>query len=142
MANAISMELELRSELAPADQLFQLFESTGWNERRQLSPAQVYQAMTNSWYAVSAYQAGDLVGFGRLISDGIYQCFVCDLIVLPAYQRQGIGTALLEHLITYAKDSEIRWLQLTCAKGMQGFYETMGFAPRPTDAPGMERWLS
>ncbi len=135
------MKLELRIDLPPPDQLFALFESTGWNERRQLSEAQVHQAMSQSWYTVSAYRGNDLVGFGRLVSDGIYQCFVCDMIVLPTHQGQGIGQAVLEHLVAYAQSSGIKWLQLTCATGKQGFYETMGFTPRPADAPGMERWL-
>ncbi|MHB1505093.1 MAG: GNAT family N-acetyltransferase [Sulfobacillus sp.] len=135
------MQLDLRSSPPPADQLFALFESTGWNERRQLSQDQVHQAMSHSWHTVSAYRGDDLVGFGRLVSDGIYQCFICDMIVRPADQGQGIGTAVLGHLVAYAQSSGITWLQLTCAAGKQGFYETAGFTARPADAPGMERWL-
>ncbi len=135
------MELDLRADLPAPDRLFALFESTGWNERRQLSEAQLAQAMRHSWYAVSAYRGSDLVGFGRLISDGIYQCFICDMIVLPSDQGHGVGKALLENLVAYAERSGIKWLQLTCAAGKQGFYETMGFSPRAAEAPGMERWL-
>ena len=136
------MNLTLREDLPASGQLFRLFQSTGWNQRHQLSEAEVYQAMSRSWYTTSAYLDGELVGFGRLVSDGIYQCFVCDMIVLPDAQGQGIGRAILERLVAHAQDSGIQWLQLTCALGKQGFYTRLGFSPRPEGAPGMERWLT
>ena len=136
------MELEFRVDLPAPDRLFRLFQSTGWNQRLQLSEAQVQEAMSRSWYSISAYRGGELVGFGRLLSDGVYQCFVCDMIVLPDAQGQGIGQAILERLVAHAQDSGIKWLQLTCALGKQGFYTKSGFSPRPEGAPGMERWLA
>ena len=119
-----------------------LYNSTGWNERRGLTADQLSEALAASYHLLGAYDGDDLVGFGRLVSDGIYQCFLCDVIVLPEYQGRGLGKAIVERLVDVARRRGIAWLQLSCARGKRGFYERLGFAARPDDAPGMEIWLT
>jgi hypothetical protein len=41
------------------------------------------EALKNSWYVVSAYNDDKLVASGRIVSDGVIQCFVCEMMVLP-----------------------------------------------------------
>ncbi len=130
------------SEDLPGPQaFFDLYTSTGWNEGRKLSPAQLARAVASSFYTLSVYEGERLVAFGRLVSDGVYQCFLCDMIVLPAYQGLGLGRQVMERLVAHARGRGIGWIQLSCAKGKRGFYEKLGFKARPEDAPGMELWL-
>ncbi len=131
------MRISYKNTLAEKDQFFNLFESTGWNEKYQLDRDQLCQALQHSWYSVSAYDGGHLVGFGRIISDGILHALIVEMIVLPSYQGQGIGNRILDELVTRCKANGIRDIQLFCAQGMTGFYEKHGFAKRPDDAPGM-----
>ena len=131
-----------REDLPDAQAFFRLYASTGWNERRRFSPEQLQAAIAASFYTLSVYADRDLVAFGRLVSDGVYQCFICDMIVLPAYQGQGLGRQVMQRLVSYARSRGLAWLQLTCAKGKRGFYERLGFSARPDDAPGMELWLA
>ncbi|AFC31572.1 GNAT family N-acetyltransferase [Paenibacillus mucilaginosus] len=93
--------------------------------------------LRGSWYLVACYRNGQLAASGRLVSDGIHQCFVCDLIVLPDFRGQGIGGRILEQLLDHCRSRGIRWVQLACAKGKRGFYEKYGFTARAPDAPGM-----
>lgn len=129
------------TELPSAEAFFHLFRTTGWHERHRLTAADLASALPRSWYAVSCYDGDRLVGFGRLLSDGAYQCFVCDMIVLPQYQRRGIGSEVLRRLLEHCRSAGIGWVQLTAAQGRSGFYERFGFRARPDDAPGMQLFL-
>ncbi len=120
------------------DQFFKLFESTGWNEKYQLDKEKIHKALPHSWHSVSAYDKNRLVGFGRVLSDGILHAFIVELIVLPAYQGQGIGSYILNELTAKCQAGGIQDIQLFCAKGKISFYERQGFVSRPEDAPGME----
>jgi len=84
---------------------------------------------------------------GRIVGDGAVVVYVQDLIVLPEYQKMGIGKQLIEHLIEYVKvinqpGNEIM-LCLMCAKGRESFYEKYGFISRPNDnlGPGMIQYI-
>lgn len=118
-----------------------LYETTGWNNRFNFTQDELHHALCNSWYMISAYDNEMLVGFGRLISDGIYQTLLCDMIIHPNYQRRGIGREILDLLEEKCKQENIKWIQLSCAKGKVGFYKTLGFEERPADGPGMQKFL-
>jgi GNAT superfamily N-acetyltransferase len=132
------MSIEYRHDMPDPDAYFRLFESTGWNKGYHFSAEQLQQAIQHSWRLVAAYDGGELVGFGRLISDGVHHALLVDLIVLPDYQGQGIGGAILTRLVNECRAHGIHDVQLFCAKGKAGFYEKFGFVARPTDAPGMQ----
>ncbi|WP_235852037.1 GNAT family N-acetyltransferase [Niallia nealsonii] len=42
------------------------------------------------------------------MSDGIYQTFICDVMVHPAYQRKGIGTKIMHALLEKCKKEGIK----------------------------------
>ncbi len=127
------------TEAAPdAADFFELFDTAGWNGTRQISAATLYNALDNSWCAVWGYDAGRLVGGGRVVSDGVLYATIHDLIVQPAYQRKGIGSEILSRLVQRCRDAPIRYVQLFAAAGMTDFYQRRGFAVRALDAPGMQ----
>lgn len=96
------------------------------------------RAISNSWYKVAAYEGDRLIGFGRMVSDGILHAMVYDLIVDPAFQGRGIGGTILQKLVDRCRQVGIRDVQLFCAQGKIGFYQKRGFEERPADAPGMQ----
>jgi GNAT superfamily N-acetyltransferase len=120
------------------DDLWQVFETTGWNAEYQLSPAQLRSAFEASWCIAAAYANDQLVGVGRIVSDGILHAMIYDLIVVPEYQGTGIGEQLLARLVDRCNSAGIRDIQLFCAKDKRQFYEKRGFEVRPDDAPGMQ----
>ena len=87
---------------------------------------------------MSACHKEKLVGFGRMLSDGLLHAVLFDVIVLPEYQRNGIGAEIMNRLLDKCKKHQIRDIQLFCAENKLSFYEKMGFQPRPDNAPGME----
>jgi GNAT superfamily N-acetyltransferase len=132
------MGIEYRTEPPDQNAYFRLFESTGWNNGYHFSAEELSQAIQQSWHLVAAYDRDTLVGFGRLISDGVHHALLVDLIVLPGYQGQGIGGTILKQLVDKCQAHGIRDVQLFCARGKAGFYQKFGFVARPMDAPGMQ----
>ena len=118
-------------------------------EWKPLTKEQAKKAIENSLLTVVAYDDNDQpIGMGRIVGDGAVICYIQDLIVVPKYQGQGVGQALMESLIAFVK--EIRFpdtqimLDLMCAKGREEFYQQYGFIARPTDelGPGMILYLN
>jgi len=132
------MNTQYRHDLPPKDAFFRLFESTGWNEDYQVDRNEIYQALQNSWYTISAYEDEQLVGFGRLVCDGVLHAVLFDVIIHPDFQGRGIGKQITHGLVIKCIAHKIRDIQLFCAKGKIGFYEKCGFVKRPDNGPGME----
>jgi ribosomal protein S18 acetylase RimI-like enzyme len=88
----MNAKIVYREKLPAVAAYYRLFETTGWNLSYRAGPDALCEAISASWYTLSAYDNDDLVGFGRVISDGVLYALICDLIVKPSYQGQGIGS--------------------------------------------------
>ena len=132
------MKITFKTEPPQIDAYFELFESTGWNEEYHLSKDELLFSISNSYYTLSAYDNDRLIGFGRIVSDGILHAMIYEMIINPDYQGKGIGGDILNMLIQKCLDSNIRDIQLFCAKGKRGFYEKYNFVARPDDGPVMD----
>ncbi len=132
------MTIEFRTERPDATLYYDLFATTGWNAGYGASPEELDRANRTSWFLVSAYDDGRLIAFGRVVSDTAIHAMIYDMIVRPEYQRQGLGSRILEMLVARCRLEGIRDIQLFCAKGKEAFYRRHGFTPRPHDAPGMQ----
>lgn len=132
------MCFEFKDTIPDMEQYFLLFETTGWNEKYRLTKEELFDTLKKSYYCVSAYDADNLIGFGRIMSDGILHAMIYEMIVHPDYQGNGIGREIMHRLLTWCFENKIRDIQLFCARGKRSFYENMGFAARPDDGPGME----
>ena len=130
------MNLQFRNEVPPVDQFVALFKTTGWS--CDATQAEFAEALANSWYVVAAYAGERLIGAGRIVTDKVMHAMIYDLVVDPAFHGQGIGTQILDRLVTKCLEANIRDIQLFCAKGKRAFYEKRGFAARTEDAPGMQ----
>lgn len=135
------MEVEFSESIPTKEDFIKLHQTTGWNAKGLYTYEQLYTAIGNSWYSVSIYYKKNLIGFGRIISDGIYQTLICDVMVHPKYQQQGIGKKVMELLLKKCDNEGIKWVQLFCAKGKQNFYKKLGFNSRDAEAPGMSLFL-
>jgi GNAT superfamily N-acetyltransferase len=114
----------------------------------QLSPEQAQLALDRSLKIITAYDDDRPIGMGRIVGDGAVISYIQDLIVIPEYQKQHIGSHLIEKLIDYVKEITLpgsrMMLDLMCAKGREEFYIKHGFIARPTDSlgPGMIQYIS
>lgn len=73
---------------------------------------------------ISAFDDDQLVGMARCLTDFEYFCYLSDLLVLPAYQHQGIGRQLVTTLQDYL-GSRVT-LSLCADAKATGFYQKLG----------------
>jgi len=71
-----------------------------------------------------------LVGISRAITDFSYSCYLSDLAVDVAYQRQGIGRRLIAE--THKSAGELTTLILVAAPGAESYYPRIGMRQRPS----------
>lgn len=103
-----------------------LYKSVGWSMYTR-DPARLERALTHSLTVLSAYEGKQLVGLIRAVGDGETILFIQDLLVLPEYQRRGIGKQLIEALL--ARFPEVRQCVLLTDDDpkTRSFYKAAGF---------------
>jgi len=87
---------------------------------------------------VCAFVDKDMVGMARVIGDAGMVFYIQDVIVLPDYQGQGIGTQLMAAVMVFIRSHAHHntIIGLMAAKGKEAFYEKYGFFTRPTEIHG------
>jgi ribosomal protein S18 acetylase RimI-like enzyme len=68
---------------------------------------------------------GTLVGAGRAVADGIDCAYLCDIVVHPAFQGQGLGKALVLKLKELSAGHAK--IILYANPGKEDFYRKLGF---------------
>ena len=132
------MNLTYKNTLPDKEQFFTLFQTTGWFPDQNLDADRLYAAINNTWHMVCAYDGDNLIGFGRIISDGTLHALIVEMIVLPEYQGKGIGSRILDDMVGECKAHDIIDIQLFCARDKALFYEKRVFIKRPEEMPGMQ----
>lgn len=87
--------------------------------------ARIAQMFANANVVVSAWDGDHLVGVARALSDFCYCCYLSDLAVDAAYQRQGIGDALINQ-VRHAMGDGVSLILLSAPAAM-GYYPKVGF---------------
>jgi GNAT superfamily N-acetyltransferase len=79
-----------------------------WAEGRSLD--QVVTSIAGSARVVGAYLGSDMVGFARVVSDGIAVAYLADVFVIPEHRGRGIGTELVRTAIEDGPYASLRWM--------------------------------
>jgi GNAT superfamily N-acetyltransferase len=88
----------------------------------------VERACAHSVCAIARDEQGDLIGFGRAVTDRTVFAWVCDVIVVPAFRGKGIGRGLVDALRRHPEMQGIRrWMLGT--RDAHEVYATLGFGP-------------
>lgn len=99
-------------------------------ERRPVDDAETIAGMlANADLTVTAWDGELLVGVARSVTDFNYCCYLSDLAVDEAYQRQGIGVELIAH--TQAQLGPRCNLILLAAPAAADYYGHIGFNHHP-----------
>ncbi|MBY5023696.1 GNAT family N-acetyltransferase [Streptococcus suis] len=103
--------------------LYDSVDWTGYTSR----PEMLEKALEHSLLVLAAFDGDRLVGLLRAVGDGYSIVFIQDILVLPTYQRQGIGRHLLEQAITHFPDIYQLHLLTDNTEKTRSFYEELGF---------------
>ena len=111
-----------------AEEIVELYRAGGW-WKDEFDPAEIPGLINGSFAFVVAAdkKTGHAVGMGRVISDGVSDAYIQDLVVLPRYRRMDLGTAIVSLLITRCKDAGISWIALVAEPDSEPFYLSLGF---------------
>ena len=122
------MELDIKLDCADVNWQF-VAETLKRVGMAYAEPAAHKKSFENSQVTVFICQEGQLIGFGRAISDGVFQTAIYDVAILPEYQAQGIGAIIIKTIMD--KFSNCNFI-LYAASGKEGFYQTLGFKKMKT----------
>lgn len=107
-------------------EVLSLYHSVGWRNYTE-HPRMLEHAFAHSLQILGAFDGDALIGLIRVVGDGHSVVLIQDLLVQPDWQRQGVGTALVQavlqayphvyqtHLMTDDSEKTIR------------FYQSLGF---------------
>lgn len=99
-------------------------------ERRPINdPPRLETMLRQADLIVTARDGRRLVGVSRAITDFSYSCYLSDLAVDVAYQRQGIGKRLIAETRKSA-GGELITLLLVAAPAAEGYYPRIGMQQR------------
>lgn len=119
--------------------------AVGW---KVLDVKQAETGLENSVYLTVAYDGDRPVGMARVVGDGGYMNLIADVMVIPEYQKKGIGGQLIKNVNRYlddlGKDGLCIMVNLMATTGNEGFYEKYGYVARPNETmgAGMVRWIN
>ena len=126
-----------KQDIVKLEDVLHLYQAVGWTNYTHQTQM-LEQALSHSLAVYMALDGDAVVGLIRLVGDGFSSVFVQDLIVLPSYQRQGLGSALMKEALKDYKDAYQVQLVTEETEKNVGFYRSMGFEVLSTyDCIGM-----
>ena len=94
------MNYKIKNRLPTASEYRNLCESVGWGNVINFDVAE--SALKNSVAGVVALNSDNqTIAMGRIVGDGAIYFYIQDIVVAPAYQKQGVGTAILSSIFAY-----------------------------------------
>lgn len=109
-------------------EILPLYTAAGWSNYYE-HPEMLRESYRNSLCVLAACEGDQLVGVIRCVGDGYSVVLIQDILVLPEYQRRGIGTALMRAVLErYAHVYQIQLATDNTEKTM-AFYKSLGFWP-------------
>ena len=108
-----------------------LYEAVGWGRREDHI---VEEGLSKTLFSISAYDEGEIVGYGRLLGDETMFIYIQDIMVHPDYQKQKIGTTIMNKLLDKISEYKITSPELRVYVGpdhnKEDFYRKFGFITR------------
>ena len=110
-------------ENLPLEDVVRLLKTTYWAKNR--TPEQIETSMRHSACYGVRLEDGRLVGFARVITDRATTYYLCDVVIDEALRGQGLGTALVAHIVALPEYAGLRGLLLT--RDAHDLYRKFGY---------------
>lgn len=131
------IELQDRVEPARLPQLMELFAQAWWARDRDVADVAAMLERSDLVFALIDWATDRLVGFSRVLTDGVFLAMVLDVVVAEDARRQGLGASLMEAVLQHPQLAGVRSVELVCQPELVPFYRRHGF----TDQVGHSRLM-
>jgi len=136
------MEVDYKIGIMKSEDYHNLRVAVGWSS---YNLSEIENGLKNTLYTVVGYSSNRAIAMGRVIGDGKLVFYIQDVIVIPEYQRKGIGNRIMKMILEYIEENSVNnsIIGLMSANGKEAFYESFGFIKRPNDRMGcgMNIWV-
>jgi len=105
------------------DQAATVFERAPLGKKRR-DPERLRKAFEASQAVIFMFDSEKLIGLARALCDGQYQAAIYDVVLLPEYQRKGIGKEMIKRL---REQLPVGNIILYAVPGRESFYARLGF---------------
>lgn len=110
-------------------EIIELTAKVGWGENYFLTEEIWLNTLAASTHIAYAKIGAGVIGFARILADA-QMCMFYDVCVDPAFQKNNVGSALMNHLIDKVKDKNYVSIGLFVWEGNKTaieFYRKLGF---------------
>ena len=104
------------------EKLADVFEKAPLGKR---DPHWLRKVFENSRYCCFLYDRKQIIGAARALSDEFDCAVICDVVVLPEYQNQDLGSRMMQYLMQQVAGHNK--VILYAAPGKEGFYQRFSF---------------
>ena len=87
----------------------------------------INRAIAGSFLAAAAFEGEKLIGMGRVLSDGVSDAYIQDVVVHPDFRGKGIGGKIVMFLVSELEARGVDWIALVGEPGTESFYSRLGF---------------
>lgn len=125
------MEFEYKTDAdISVEQAISLYKKSTLGERRPVDRPDIFANMLkHADLCITAWQGERLIGIARTLTDFSYVAYLADLAVDVEFQKQGIGTRLIEE--TKKQLGPECMLVLLAAPKANDYYPKLGFEHNP-----------
>jgi ribosomal protein S18 acetylase RimI-like enzyme len=106
-----------------------------WNDKYDSSSIKFLIKGSYKFAVVIEKNEGRAIGMGRLISDGVSDAYIQDLIIIDDYRGLGFGKKLVNFLLEHCISKGINWIGLISEPGQDVFYSDLGFYKMKNHVP-------
>ncbi|HSD57210.1 MAG TPA: GNAT family N-acetyltransferase [Methanotrichaceae archaeon] len=116
--------------------IVELYRAGGW-WREDMDPSRLPELISGSYlFAVAVdISTGRSIGMGRVISDGIADAYIQDVVVLPQWRKKGVGKMVISALVEGCNSRGISWIGVIAQPGSEKLYRALGFMPMEGHVP-------
>jgi ribosomal protein S18 acetylase RimI-like enzyme len=137
MGSAETLAYELKSGIHLMDfvRATEMLTNAFWCKRIQID--EVKRGASNSALVVGAFLRNEVqIGFARVISDKTRFAYILDVIVDDAYQRVGVGQAIVRYILSHPDLKDVyQWFLVSSTA--RGVYRKVGFK----ELSNPEKWM-
>ncbi len=106
-----------------AEDVAALRSAVGWDARKD----KLRKIIGYTYLTGACFDSDRLIGFVDVISDGVDDALVRNLLVHPGYRKQGIALALLEMIIKKLREDSIKTINVLFEPDLAELYRKAGF---------------